>query len=48
MIKAYKATIAIDFDGTITNFSTFPEMGTVRHDMPEFCTSLELQDTDLF
>ena len=42
MIKAYKATIAIDFDGTITNFSTFPEMGTVRHDMPEFLYKLRI------
>lgn len=41
MTKAYKATIAIDFDGTITNFSTFPAMGTVRDDIPLFLDRLK-------
>ena len=42
MTKSYKATIAIDFDGTITNFSTFPVMGTVRNDIPEFLYKLRI------
>lgn len=41
MTKEYKATIAIDFDGTITNFSTFPEMGPVRDDIPLFLDRLK-------
>lgn len=43
MDKMYKATIAIDFDGTITEFSDFPTTGKIRKDMPTFLRLLDVQ-----
>lgn len=34
------ATVAIDFDGTITEYSPYPIMGKVRHQIPEFLKAL--------
>lgn len=36
----YRATIAIDFDGTITQFSKFPKTGNVRPSMCKFLHEL--------
>lgn len=39
-MEEFKATIAVDFDGTITSFSKFPKTGCVRPWIPDFLYAL--------